>query len=344
MSKLLKLKSWLTIEDAAKRLSISAGEKVSQPDILRLALEGHLRLSVYFVNHGRARMGKVVPWRETRWRLIKPIFEGSMGPALNDDDIASSFPEHLQKLWRETSVDFREICRPMMTSLTIEEGKFLNLEKEVVELTGIWDLPMIGTERLDVEHEYQQLTGGPEVTLQGLDGAFVSQGEEVICQLQESWDQNPYQKGSLASFEKLKAAIFGKTISKKRSEQLLQEHEEDRVNFLETSKSQPEKDNYFPAGGLPKDAVLVVRATALSELENQLTVTEEKPEKPLDVRERRSAGQVIAALAAMAKLDLTTPYAADETLRKSAAHYGLDLPASTETVVKFLTAATKNNK
>lgn len=63
---------------------------------------------------------------------------------------------------------------------------------------------------------------------------------------------------------------------------------------------------------------------------------EPQPEKPLHSSERKSAGQIIATLAAMAGVDLSAPYAADETLRAAAAAYGLELPSSPETVVKFL--------
>lgn len=339
MSKLLKLKSWLTIEDAAKRLSISAGEEVSQPDILRLALDGHLKLSVYFVNHCHARRGKVVPWIETLWSFTPPMFGDFTEPALNEEDMTSNVPEHLKKLWRETPTEFRGNCRPLLMSLVIEEGKFLNLEQEVTSLTGVWDLTMLGAERLDIEHKYQQLTGGPEVTLAVFEGTFVSQGEEVICQLQESWDRNPYCKGSLASLEELEVAIVQNNIPKEKAEQLLQKHKEDRVTFLEKSKSRPDKDNYDPAHHLPQDAVLVVRVSALSELENRLTATEDKPDKPLDPRERRSVGQVIAALAAMAGLNLDKLYTDTGPLRQSAAKHRLDLPASDETLVKYLKLA-----
>lgn len=58
--------------------------------------------------------------------------------------------------------------------------------------------------------------------------------------------------------------------------------------------------------------------------------------KPLHPSERKSAGQIIAALAAMAGLDLSAPYAANEVLRAAAATCGLELPSSPETVVKFL--------
>lgn len=68
-------------------------------------------------------------------------------------------------------------------------------------------------------------------------------------------------------------------------------------------------------------------------------------EKPLHPSERKSAGQIIATLSAMAGLDLSAPYAANEVLRAAAATHGLELPSSPETVVKFLKdAATRTGK
>lgn len=64
-----------------------------------------------------------------------------------------------------------------------------------------------------------------------------------------------------------------------------------------------------------------------------------QPEKLLHSRESKSVSQIIAVLAAMAELDISAPYAADETLRAAAATSGLELPNSPETVVKFLKAA-----
>lgn len=50
VSKLFKLKDWLTVEDAARHLSGVFSEPVSEADILRLALDRRLTLSVNFVN------------------------------------------------------------------------------------------------------------------------------------------------------------------------------------------------------------------------------------------------------------------------------------------------------
>ena len=55
MAKLFNLKKWLSISETAQHLSIVFGEKVSEADVLRLALDKRLQLSVYFVNGVLAR-------------------------------------------------------------------------------------------------------------------------------------------------------------------------------------------------------------------------------------------------------------------------------------------------
>lgn len=343
MSKLLKLKEWLTVEETAKRLSIAAGEDVTEADILRLALDGHLTLSVYLVNHARARMGKVVPLSETEWTFLPPLLSNTSPPLT--EEMVEHYPENFRKLWNDTPPEQRSLCIPMLKSLAIDESRFINLEKDVINLTGVWDLPLIGCERIDVEYTYQQLIGGPEVTLEGIDGSFVSRGGEVICQLQESWDENPYQRGSLAALERLKATLVEKEVPSEEANELLAKHKKYRTEFLEDQASRQNADRYYPAGGVPKDSMYVVRTTALRALEEKLLADEAQPEKPLHPSERRSAGQIIAILAAMAGLDLSAPYAADETLRAAAATHGLELPSSPETVVKFLkNAATRTDK
>ena len=63
----LKLREWLTIPETVRHLSNILDEEVSESDLLRIALDGHLKLSVYFVNHAYARCGKVVPYEDAEW-------------------------------------------------------------------------------------------------------------------------------------------------------------------------------------------------------------------------------------------------------------------------------------
>jgi hypothetical protein len=59
--KLLKLRDWLTVPDAARYLSILLGDKVTVAHVLRFALDRRLTLSVNFVNITLARCGKIIP-------------------------------------------------------------------------------------------------------------------------------------------------------------------------------------------------------------------------------------------------------------------------------------------
>ncbi len=62
-------------------------------------------------------------------------------------------------------------------------------------------------------------------------------------------------------------------------------------------------------------------------------------EKAIHGRERKGIEQIMAVLADMAEIPLSSPYASDEALRAHAATKGLLLPDSPETVVKHLKAA-----
>jgi hypothetical protein len=157
---------------------------------------------------------------------------------------------------------------------------------------------MIGNERLDIEHAYQNLTGGPEVTLQGIDGAFVHKSDKHIYQIQEDFDDNEYQPGSTARLEQLKAKIINEGIEKSEAERLLNQHKEARKKFLKERESMPESSRYYPAGGLPEDSVLVVRTEALRDFERKITETSEHgAERPLSTTERNTLLTIIGTMA-----------------------------------------------
>ncbi|TWH77108.1 hypothetical protein LX59_00010 [Azomonas agilis] len=93
---------------------------------------------------------------------------------------------------------------------------------------------------------------------------------------------------------------------------------------------------------LPDSAQWVLRGEVLLSLEAEINGSQNQlsqPDKPLHSSERKSIYQIIATLAAIADVDLSKPYAADTTLRAAAAQYGLQMPNSPETVVKFLSEA-----
>ena len=244
MSKLFNLKVWLTVPDAAKHLSIVFGEEVSAADVLRLALDGHLKLSVNFVNKARAKCGKVIPIEDAQYREF---------PA----DLVASMP----------GIPEEAKGKPVMVlrGLNIDDKRVLELESEVVSLEGVWDLPMIGAEQLDIEHECQNLTDGPAVTLMNIEGAFVARTEGEMCQLQDSFEP-----------KEIKTPHGKKKFDR----------------------------SYYPAGGLPDDAVLVVRTDELRKFEQKISGNT-KEEKPLKTTERNTLLTIIAALCDYSAIDPT---------------------------------------
>ena len=299
MKKLFKLKEWLTIAETAAHLSIVLDEPVSESDVLRLALDGHLTISVNFVNHAKARIGRfnlmadVVLTEIPNMHSIEKLFS-AIGVRINNDD---------------------------------GQDGVIQFEDKLILLHGVFDLPLIGGEKLDIEHAYQNLTNGPSVTLENIDGAFVK-SDENWYQLQESFDDNEYSSGSSAQLKNLKNYIAANDVDKDRAKQLLDKFEIDRKVFKEKEKANKEINNYYPAGGLPLDSVLVVRTKALSEFEESLN-DKSKMERPLGTRERNTLLTLLAVACKEANLDYTKPAKTANLIEDIAIKMGLAIGNST---------------
>ena len=242
MSKLFKLREWITIPDAAKRLTVSLGEAVTEVDVFRLSLDGHLALSVQLVNAAYGRLCKRMNLNEIEWMEVAPLV----------GDTPIRIPKN-GRVW----------C---------EEGVYFQVTPDVVKLEcGIWDLPMSGGERVDVEHEYQSLTSGPAVTAVTLEGVFMQHPNGDLFEIQEHFADN------------------------------------DQFDAKKLHKPFTNSKNFHPAGMLPDDVVYVVRTSALTNFEASLIASETKPDQPLTTRERNNLLTIIAALCKEAKLDHKKP-------------------------------------
>src|ERR1700746_1074288 len=109
---------------------------------------------------------------------------------------------------------------------------------------------MAGAEQLDVEHRYQQLTGGPAVDLVFLDGPILCRDDGTYCQVMQHFSDNEFAD----------------------------------PKTLKNPYDHP--SNFHPAGGLPADSVLVVRTSSLYALQGRLSEPDQKLEKPIERRER----------------------------------------------------------
>lgn len=304
MSKLLKMKAWLTVDDAAKHLSLMFGETVSKADVLRLALDGQLTLSVNFINGAEARCGPMIGSDVVQWEEMPGLKGGTVR---------------------------------VPNGIMLNDGSAITLEDEVVSLRGIYDLPMLGNERLDVEHLYQQLTDGPEVTLHGLDGAFVVAGD-LYCQIQESTDDNEFQKGSTAHGRKLEVLIEREGLDDEEAEVLRKEHKANREQFKKRRAERPASEGYYPAGTLPHDAVYVVRTDALADLLAAASEPE-RPKEDLGTRERETLLKLLIGMAIKGY-----KYAPDDNRSHVPAEVASDVQAlgismTDDTVRKWLKAA-----
>lgn len=243
LSKLLKLKAWLTVSEAARHLSILFGEDVTEADVLRLALDRVLTLSVNFVNHAYAQRGRIKSASEATYIDF---------PADPAAAVKAKSPEEYQGGWMKVPKGIR-----------LSDGSVIDLDDRVITLDGVYDLPMIGGERLDVEHRYQLLTGGPAVTLTNIDGAFVSGRDDAIFQLQAHFDDSPHSAAR------------------------------------ESKKPRCHPDNFYPAGGLPEDAVLVVRTDALAKVQTRLVADEGRRggSAELSTRERDTLLKLVVGMA-----------------------------------------------
>ncbi len=196
MSKLLKLLDWVTVPEAAKHLSVIVGDEVSESTVLRLALDRRITLSANFVNHVPMLKGTVVP-----------------------------------RIWGEAQVSSEDPYGVHLGPL-LDEGRGLLLSNQVVWVTGVFDLPMIGGEAKHVEQRCHQLMGGPEVHAPFFLDLYL-QRDEIFFQLRDR-----------STFE----------------------------SYLDRKPVEPHDsaENYELARCLPEDSALVVRTDELARFQADL--------------------------------------------------------------------------
>jgi len=151
------------------------------------------------------------------------------------------------------------------------------------------------------------------------------------------------------SLDKRYAAFLIANVHVDASEELLRRDKKDLLSrarrFIDESEVEKRSPIEWLRWAVDHNELLLEMEKDKDRITQVLLAFEIQQEKPLHPSERRSAGQIIAALAAIAKLDLSAPYSAEVVLRNGAATHLLELPSSPETVVKFLKdAAARTSK
>ncbi|CCQ12452.1 hypothetical protein PALB_33910 [Pseudoalteromonas luteoviolacea B = ATCC 29581] len=148
MDKLFKLKSWLTIPEAVKYLSMALSEPVLESDVFRLALDGHLKISVNLVNGAQAYLGKYVSTEEIDWTTFSmDLLEKPFTAPSNHEMLIKS------KAW-ESLIKNNLLPLEQFQSNKDYYTQFNN--ESLRSISGIWDLTLIGSEYLDLKFRYHQ--------------------------------------------------------------------------------------------------------------------------------------------------------------------------------------------
>lgn len=303
MSKLFKLKNWLTLQETVNHLSVVLGEAIEIKDILRLALDKHLIISIDLVNHAYARLGKLKTIDQMEWYEIP----------------------------KESPFGDKEKITRIPKSLLIDDKYCLDLVEKVNTISGVWDLTLWANERVDIEFLYQQLIDGPTVELISLDGVFLRKGE-VIAQLQEDFDDNEYQSGSKAHRKYLDELIEEENCNEKQIKNINDKYEELRKEYLAERKNKDFSDNFYPAGAIPENVNLVIRTSEVMKLLNKINGQNESDEK-ISTKEKHSYLVLISALCNKNKINPSERGAAGRIARLADDQ---GTPISEDTVRKIL--------
>lgn len=152
MSKLFKLKDWLTVPETAKHLSIVFGEDVKESDVLRLALDRYFTLSLYLPISTAA----------------KPTNACFVADMPNFDPA---------------------IAKHLIVSVNSEDV-YLSIRHDVIEhIEGVFDLLLIRGERLAVEAECLGTESRMRFKLPVGNQILVEQNGQLFC-LQQHFRQN----------------------------------------------------------------------------------------------------------------------------------------------------------
>ncbi|PKH02150.1 hypothetical protein CXF72_13170 [Psychromonas sp. MB-3u-54] len=160
MSKLFKKKEWLTLDQAVIHISNVLSEPFTLANIYEFALSGDLVLSVNFENIVKAKKVTFIKKEDIKYKKVFP----------------KNLPNIPEGGYFNVPINAKH---PISRDCWVE-----NIEEQVVSLSGVWDLSMIGTEKFSIKQLYQQeISSDIEVKVPEALSVYVK-GAEDTYQLQ----------------------------------------------------------------------------------------------------------------------------------------------------------------
>lgn len=171
MSKLIKIKKIFTLEETVNYLSTFCEEPILLSDIYELILSGDLTLSIRFINPAYGLKGRIISGVDgEKYQLNTDLVTG----AVLDKPYIGYIDDN---------------------AVPVEDDTWFVYDKRVHLVDGIWDLPMIGIERLEIERLYSKNLNLPDPLYTGNYGLYLKRNE-VICRLQNKSLQNCHDENN----------------------------------------------------------------------------------------------------------------------------------------------------
>jgi hypothetical protein len=296
IASLSKLKEWWTLPDAAQHLSRVFGIEITEVALLQFALDGYMKLSVYLVNGVIAR------------KLVR----------IKDAE-GEGYPVCISEIFPTYPLNDKGRLSPFIRKSGSDGARFLNLETNVTTINGVWDLPLIGGERLGVEHELHRLLSLPNVNLPDLNNVLVERHDGEMWLLQEHYGDIESRKGSSAQLAKMRQYIADNNIGDEEALELNNQYSEERKRF--NARKWGEDTTYIP-DWLPEDGVLVVRKKAMMEFERHIGDNEPESNAStqmniIELSKKRSSRYndcVIQVITAFTEINGYPPTSVDEVI------------------------------
>ncbi len=312
-----------TLPAAARWLADSLVRVVTEADILQLALDRRLTISVKLETKTMAICSRVVEYKKTD--LDTKIARGIFPDELKRSDLTDEIKEAIKKSFvdvmnedfdRSDLTDFRAysldwerafIIKYMLDMAfdnlrTNEEDQYLVEESYEQIGPGVYDLSMLGTEIVEVKRRNYMLTVGPHVDLikkgcmagTGVCLKSPSNSNGKIFKVQMDFDSTKCQDKSLLQLKKLEQEVYD-SIGDYRYQRELQlicsQVAQKRMKVWQQIVSIDgfQNENFYPLDYLPEDSHLGVRSEALIEFERLFFENENENEKDNEVEKNTGA-------------------------------------------------------
>ncbi|CAQ84819.1 MULTISPECIES: hypothetical protein [Photorhabdus] len=267
-SKILKVKKWINLNEAATRLSLSLEEHINALDLMELALDNELILSVKFPRNQyhviREIEKKSTPYIEYLDKMFKfELF------STEKNNIGEKEYKKLQEIFYKEEYDLyiSKIRKSNIEKHEMSYDFFLNQARyfywdyvdSVKSMNDfIFELPLIGSERIDVESLIEINNKREPCAFYNIDGVFLRDSDGRLYNLMSKFN-----------------------------DEILSSWDDDLdINF----KSLYLDDrHYYPADGLPVDCEIGMSPINLSNFERSLS----------DVNESVSREQIMMLLGAV---------------------------------------------